>query len=123
MMMNGFGFGFPFFMGGPFLWLIIGVAGYFIMRRFFNSKPSRQHTSTDRIEAYGRGQESIETSIYRLAAKLGGTITVSDVVTDMGIEPKKAEKMLESMADGVRIRMEVDDSGIVYYEFPELKPI
>ncbi|MDZ7794247.1 MAG: hypothetical protein U5P10_11340 [Spirochaetia bacterium] len=122
MMMNGFGFGFPFFMGGPFLWLIIGVAGYFIMRRFFNSKPNRQHASADRTEAYGRGQESVETSIYRLAAKLSGTITVSDVVTDMGIEPKKAEKMLESMADGVRIRMEVDDAGIVYYEFPELKP-
>ena len=122
MMMNGFGFGFPFFMGGPFLWLIIGVAGYFIMRRFFVSTNRQQYPPIDKTESYGREQESIETSIYRLAAKLGGTITVSDVVTDMSIEPKKAEKKLESMADGVRIRMEVDDAGIVYYEFPELKP-
>ncbi|MCF7947428.1 MAG: hypothetical protein K9M94_02405 [Spirochaetia bacterium] len=121
MMMNGFGFGFPFFMGGPFLWLIIGLGGYFIMRRFFNSKGRRQQASPDRTQNYGRGQESIETSIYRLAGKLGGTITVSDLVTHMGIEPKRAEKTLESMADGVRVRMEVDDAGIVYYEFPELK--
>jgi len=98
------------------------VAGYFIMRRFFVSTNRQQYPPIDKTESYGREQESIETSIYRLAAKLGGTITVSDVVTDMSIEPKKAEKKLESMADGVRIRMEVDDAGIVYYEFPELKP-
>src|SRR6056297_1989757 len=122
MMMNGFGFGFPFFMGGPFLWLIVGVVGYFIVRRFFVSTPRQQHPHTDRTEAYRGREDSLETSVYRLASKLDGTITVSDVVTEMGIEPKRAEKMLETMADGVRVRMEVDDAGIVYYEFPELKP-
>ena len=122
MMMNGFGFGFPFFMGGPFLWLLLGLAGYFILRRFFVSTHRQQRPTIDRSKNNERGQETIETSVYRLARKLGGTITVSDLVTDMGIEPKKAEKTLESMADGVRVRMEVDEAGIVYYEFPELKP-
>ena len=56
-----------------------------------------------------------------MAAKHNGKITVSDVVTELGIEPKRAEKILESMADGVRVRMEVEDSGLVYYTFPELQ--
>lgn len=61
-----------------------------------------------------------EVEIFRLAKRLGGRVTVSDVVVATGLAPKEAESMLGSMADGVRVHMEVSDRGGVYYEFSEL---
>lgn len=118
MMMHGFGF--PSFMGGPVVWLIVLIGGYFLFRRFImphTYEESRGRRSFPRESSSG----SIETNIYRLAAKRNGDVTVSDVVTDLGIEPKKAENILESMSDGMRVRMEVGEKGDVYYSFPELR--
>jgi hypothetical protein len=116
-MMHGFGFGFPFFMGGPLVWLIIIVGGYFLIRNiiphhFSGSAGDPQRQSDN---------EFTETEIYRLAAKHNGKITVLDVVTALGIEPKRAEKILELMAGGIRIRMELEDNEMVFYTFPELQ--
>ena len=121
-MMHGFGFGFPFFMGGPLVWLIIIVGGYFLIRNIILPHLHSSH-STGRSGDTQRhsDNEFTETEIYRLAAKHNGKVTVSDVVTELGIESKRAEKLLESMADGMRVRMEVEDSGLVYYTFPELQ--
>ena len=123
------GFGLPIFMGGPFIWILVLIGGYFLARRILGHHgKSRDYDSSgfgytrkDPGHSAGRQGGSIETAIYRLAAGLGGIVTVSDVVTEFGIEPKKAEKILESMADGVRVRMEVNEKGMVYYSFPELK--
>ncbi|MCF7914584.1 MAG: hypothetical protein K9L66_05415 [Spirochaetaceae bacterium] len=114
MMMHGFGF--PFFMGGPIVWLILLIGGYFLIRRFII--PYTHEESRGTRESSRR---SIETDIYRLAAKRNGNITVSDVVTELGIEPRKAENILESMSDGMRVRMEVGENGNVYYSSPELR--
>lgn len=114
------GFGFPLFMGGPLVWIILIIAGYFLIRRFIiphTHEESRGGRGVSRNSSPG----SRETDIYRLAAKKSGKITVSDVVTELGIEPKKAEEILESMTDGMRVRMEVEDDGTVFYTFPEMK--
>jgi hypothetical protein len=58
--------------------------------------------------------------IYKLAYKLGGRITVSDIVVETGLEVEEAEELIESMVDNQRVRMEVQDDGLVIYEFPEL---
>ena len=111
MMMHSFGL--PIFMGGPLTWIILFIAGYFLIRRFI----------LPHIHEKSRGRRSvaIETDIYRLAAKRNGKITVSDVVMEFGIEARRAEKVLESMSDGRRVQMEVDDNGMVFYTFPELQ--
>lgn len=116
-MMHGFDFGFPFFMGGPLVWLIIIVGGYFLIR---NIIPRHSSGSAGDLQRYS-DNEFTEAEIYRLAAKHNGKITVSDVVTELGIEPKRTEKILESMADGIRVRMEVEENGAVFYTFPELQ--
>ncbi len=105
------GFGFPLFMGGPLIWVIVVVGGYFLIRKLLSSKGSKNISYNNYPE----------TEIYRLAVKHNGKITVSEVVTELGLEPKKAEKILESMTDGMRVRMDVDENGMVTYSFPELK--
>lgn len=118
MMMHGFGF--PLFMGGSFVGLLLLIGGYFLIRRFIIPHV-HEESRGGRGGARESSRGSIETNIYRLAAKHDGKITVSDVVTQLGIEPKKAENMLETMSDGMRVRMEVGENGNVYYSFPELR--
>lgn len=61
-----------------------------------------------------------EVRAYRLAARLGGRLTVSDVVVDLGCTVDHAEALLTGMADNLRVRMEVTEDGRIWYDFPEL---
>jgi hypothetical protein len=45
---------------------------------------------------------------------------LSDIIIETGLEPRQAERFIEGLVDGVRVRMEVDEKGLVYYEFPEI---
>ncbi len=63
---------------------------------------------------------SLHSEIMRLALDKGGTLTVTDVVMATGLSIEKSEEALNNMADGLRIKMEVRDSGIIVYEFPEI---
>lgn len=58
--------------------------------------------------------------MYRLAYRLGGRISVSDAVVDNGLSASEAEGLLQGMSDGLRVRMEVDDRGLITNEFPEI---
>ena len=73
-------------------------------------------------DIYGvpRRSHSPEARVFQLARKLGGRLTVSDVVIDLGLDVRDAEELLQSLVDNVRVRMEVDDNGRVTYEFPEI---
>ncbi len=64
--------------------------------------------------------QSLHSKIMRLALEKGGTLTVTDVVMSTGLSIKKAEEELNNMVDGLRMKMEVRDSGIIVYEFPEI---
>lgn len=61
-----------------------------------------------------------EAAIYRLAKKQRGRLTVSDVVIAAGTSPSDAERVLDGMADGIRVTIEVTENGSVVYEFGEL---
>lgn len=61
-----------------------------------------------------------ESQIFRLAYKMKGRITLSDIVLELGIGLKEAEQIIEQMTDGIHIRMEVREDGLVVYEFPEI---
>jgi len=114
------GFGFPLFMGGPVVWIVLFAAAYLLIRRV--GIPRRGSAPTGGwYPSKGSSQKTTETEIYRMAARYGGKITVSDVVTKLGLEPEQAEQLLDSMADGLRVRMEVSEEGMVSYVFPELK--
>lgn len=67
-----------------------------------------------------RNPVNAEHKIFRLADKLRGKLTVSDIVIHTGLGIKEAEDTMNAMVDGIRVKMEVDDRGIVVYEFPEI---
>ena len=64
---------------------------------------------------------SQDARIFKLAYKLKGRVTLSDIVVDTGLSLQDAEQLIESMVDNAHVRMEVDDKlGTVTYEFPEI---
>jgi hypothetical protein len=64
--------------------------------------------------------QSFEARIFRAAYKQRGRLTVSDLVIETGLGIKEAEELINGMVDGLHVRMEVDDRGLVVYEFPEI---
>ena len=58
--------------------------------------------------------------MFRLAYRLGGRLTVSDLVVDLDFSIEEAERFLSQLVDSTRVTMEVRDDGLVYYEFPEI---
>ena len=58
--------------------------------------------------------------MFRLAYKLGGRLTVSDLVVDLDFSLEEGEIFLNQLVDSTRVTMEVRDDGLVYYEFPEI---
>jgi hypothetical protein len=68
----------------------------------------------------GRPTQNLQAKVFRIAYRRKGRITVSDVVIETSLGLKEAEELLNGMVDGLRVRMEVDPSGMVFYEFPEI---
>ena len=62
----------------------------------------------------------LERKILKLAALKGGTLTVTEAAAEMNISLPAAERILESMDDGFRVRSEISREGVLYYEFPEI---
>ena len=64
--------------------------------------------------------QRIQRKILKLAAAKGGTLTVTEVAADLNLGLPAAEKLLTGMDDGFRVRSEISNEGVIYYEFPEL---
>lgn len=108
--------GFGMFNGILLILFVPGVIflGAILLRRFagFNKKGDLMKSNSD--------IQSLQSEIMRLALDKGGELTVTDVVMATGLSIEKAEEALNNMVDGLRIMMEVRDSGIIVYEFPEI---
>ena len=55
------------------------------------------------------------------ATQQGGMLTVSGVAASLDLSLAAAEEVLDSMDDGLRVRSEVTNEGIIVYDFPELR--
>ena len=97
--------------------------------RFFNdlSNNPNRFNIRDRWQFYNgagfnfsRGSRSIENRIFRAALKHSGRLTVSDIVLETDLSIREAEEVINGMVDGTHVRMEVEDNGLVVYEFPEI---
>ncbi len=124
--MYSISFFFAFLFPALFIFLIFRFG-----LRFFNDLFNNQSrlNARDRWQLYDRSamgffppgrSRSIENRIFRAAFKHEGRLTVSDIVleTDLGI--REAEEVINGMVDGTHVRMEVEDNGLVVYEFPEI---
>lgn len=58
--------------------------------------------------------------IFRAAYKHKGKLTISDIVLETDLSISEAEEIINGMVDSTHVRMEVEDSGLVIYEFPEI---
>ncbi len=85
-------------------------------RRELSGRSFRKEAGRSRL----RRSEGLETRIFRLAYKLKGRITISDIVLETDLSVQEAEETANKMVDGLRVRMEIDDRGLVVYEFPEI---
>ena len=63
---------------------------------------------------------SRQNSVIRLARDRGGKLTVTETAADTGITMEEADRILRDLADGGYVEMEVSDSGMVVYRFPEI---
>ena len=113
--MMGYGFMFPGIMFLMVLGLGVFYVGVVFIRRFLKDPPASEKKSGE------TARNSIHREIFKLARSEGGSITVSDVVLATGLSIAEAERMLNDITDGFRVRMDVTDSGIVRYVFTELE--
>lgn len=113
--------GFPFL--GLFLLILLGGGFYLLLRKSGGDRGP----AVDRIQQKPLGssghsapRRAPKAEVFRLAKRHGGVLTVSDVVTELDIDPEDAEQLLDGLADGHRVVMNVDNDGVVTYTFSEL---
>ena len=63
---------------------------------------------------------ALQLPVLQLAGRKGGQLTVTEVAAELGWTLRRAEKVLQSLDDGLRVNSEVTDEGVIVYDFPEL---
>ena len=114
---------FPFGMFLPLLVVFLVVRAVTRYRRVNNrfAPPSPDDYVGVSRSARVLGGASEDAKIFKLAYKLKGRVTLSDIVVETGMNLQDAQRVVESMGDNAHVRMEVDENlGTVTYEFPEI---
>lgn len=63
---------------------------------------------------------SLQLPVLKLAAERRGRLTVTETAAALGWTLPRAEKVLDSLDDGLRVSSEVTNDGVIVYEFREL---
>ena len=58
--------------------------------------------------------------VVRLAHKRNGRLTVTETAADTGLTVEEAAEILKRLADGGFVEVEITDSGLIVYRFPEV---
>ena len=58
--------------------------------------------------------------VVRLAQKRNGRLTVTETAADTGLTVEEASEILKRLADGGFVEVEITDSGLIVYRFPEV---
>ncbi len=128
-----FWFGFPFVFFFPiflaFLALRAGLALFRPSGRlrdgYSPAHPAHidEHDLLAQLQSGGytyRHIQGRQAQLFKLAQRLGGRLTVSDIVIETGLGVEEAERFIEAMVDNSHVRMDIDDNGMVVYDFPEI---
>jgi hypothetical protein len=65
--------------------------------------------------------QSLQLPVLQLAARKAGRLTVTEVATEMGWPMARAEKVLNSLDDGMRVMSDITDEGVIVYDFLEIR--
>ncbi len=117
----------PLAMLFPFLVVLIMVR--LASSLFFQGEQGRPRGSYDArrtlfpeyYQRLGSSNTDSQARVFQAARKLGGSLTVSDVVIELGIGIEEAEQLLSSMVDSSRVRVDVSEHGLLVYDFPEVR--
>jgi len=64
---------------------------------------------------------ALQQPVLRLAGERGGRLTVTEVASTLGWPMRRAEKVLNSLDDGLRVVSDVTNEGVIVYDFRELR--
>jgi len=76
---------------------------------------------SDREERRDAILQSLQLPVLQLAGRKGGRLTVTDVATELGWPMVRAEKVLNSLDDGMRVMSDITDDGVIVYDFLEIR--
>jgi hypothetical protein len=76
--------------------------------------------SVDRQKRREALLSALQLPVLQLAGRKRGQLTVTEVAAELGWTMRRAEKVLQSMDDGLRVTSDVTDEGVIVYNFPEL---
>lgn len=107
MMMVAFGEGEP--VAGVFA-LFAGGAGVLLTKRAQSAREDRRQALL----------VALQQPVLRLAGERGGRLTVTEVASSLSWPLRRAEKVLDSLEDGLRVASDVTNEGVIVYEFREL---
>ncbi|HWK89887.1 MAG TPA: hypothetical protein VNP72_07820, partial [Longimicrobium sp.] len=120
---------------GVFSWMLFAAAAFFIMFGLGDGIPEAVFTGMAfgaagfGVRHWARGDreerrrvliQALQTPVLRLAGERGGRLTVTEVASSLGWPLPRAEKVLNSLEDGLRVASDVTDEGVIVYEFREL---
>ncbi len=105
----------------------VGVVGFAIETIVIGSVAGAAGTATTWWGLKAREERRLavlarlQRQVLLLATEKSGTLTVTEVAASLNMSLTAAEGALEGMDDGLRVRSEVTNEGIIVYEFPELR--
>jgi hypothetical protein len=91
--------------------VLAGAGGAHLMRSASRQREERRHALL----------AALQQPVLRLAGERGGKLTVTEVATAFSWPLPRAEKVLDSLEDGLRVASDVTDEGVIVYEFRELR--
>ena len=65
--------------------------------------------------------QGLSRKVLMLATERDGALTVTEVAAELDLSLEAAEKLMIGMDDGFRVRSDITEDGVIYYEFPELR--
>lgn len=112
----------PIFGLLPLIFIVLLVRGIVSMGRgsrgYFPWQDYERHLED--LGGNASGERELRIKIFKLAYRQRGRVTVSDIIAETGLSGEEAEEVIQAMVDNTRVRMEILDSGVVVYEFPEI---
>jgi hypothetical protein len=90
---------------------VMGAAGTATVWWGLKARQERRHALLTRLQR----------QVLLLATEKAGTLTVTEVAASLDLSLSAAEGVLDGMDDGLRVRSDITNEGIIVYEFPELR--
>ncbi len=102
--------------------VVLGVLiwGGIHLFRSRNHIPRNHIPGNPRSSQPGGKKRLTESSVYQLAAEMGGRLTASDLVIHYSVDGKRGEQFLKDISDGSRVDMEVQEDGSLIFLFREI---